>query len=164
MVSPTTTVEVAVVRYEQGGKVYEECLWWLQMVTRMPSLGGQPPVFTWATIAARGFRAPAGKLEAELSTLVTIAAAHGARRLGQMVDNLERILGVELLCAAQGVEFRKPLATSEALVRVVDRLRQDVETLSEDRYLAPDLEKASALVASGDLARVSEIEMPDVAA
>ena len=91
-------------------------------------------------------------------------AAHGARRLGQMVDNLERILGVELLCAAQGVEFRKPLETSEALSRVVDRLRKDVETLNEDRYLAPDLEKASALVASGDLARVSQITMPDVAA
>ena len=91
-------------------------------------------------------------------------AAHGARRLGQMVDNLERILGVELLCAAQGVEFRKPLETSKALSRVVDRLRKDVETLNEDRYLAPDLEKASALVASGDLARVSQITMPDVAA
>ncbi|MEP4290330.1 MAG: histidine ammonia-lyase, partial [Rhizobiaceae bacterium] len=77
-------------------------------------------------------------------------AAHGARRLGQMVDNLERILGVELLCAAQGVEFRAPLVTSDALSRVMVRLREDVETLSEDRYLAPDLEKAAVIVASGD--------------
>ncbi|MEP1209026.1 MAG: histidine ammonia-lyase [Rhizobiaceae bacterium] len=90
-------------------------------------------------------------------------AAHGARRLGQMVDNLERILGVELLCAAQGVEFRAPLVTSDALSRVMVRLREDVETLSEDRYLAPDLEKAAVIVASGDLAAVTEIPMPDVA-
>jgi len=90
-------------------------------------------------------------------------AAHGARRLGQMVDNLERILGVELLCAAQGVEFRAPLATSKALSHVVSRLRQDVDTLKEDRYLAPDLEKAAVLVASGDLALVTGIAMPDVA-
>ncbi len=90
-------------------------------------------------------------------------AAHGARRLGQMVDNLERILGVELLCASQGVEFRAPLVTSNALARVVKRLRKDVETLKEDRYLAPDLEKAALLIASGDVARTSQVIMPDVA-
>ncbi|NKB51133.1 MAG: histidine ammonia-lyase [Rhizobiaceae bacterium] len=90
-------------------------------------------------------------------------AAHGARRLGQMVDNLERILGVELLCASQGVEFRTPLATSDALARVVKRLREEVKTLSEDRYLAPDLEKAASLVASGDVARVTQVDMPGVA-
>ena len=39
-------------------------------------------------------------------------AAHGARRLLPMADNLGRILGGELLCAAQGVEFRAPLITS----------------------------------------------------
>ena len=42
-------------------------------------------------------------------------AAHGARRLTPMVANLERILGIEALCAAQGIEFRAPLATSAPL-------------------------------------------------
>ncbi|MCJ8310349.1 MAG: histidine ammonia-lyase [Hyphomicrobiales bacterium] len=91
-------------------------------------------------------------------------AAHGARRLGQMVENLERILGVELLCAAQGVEFRAPLITSPPLQRVVARLRQDVTSLTEDRYLAPDLERAGSLIASGELAAITEIEMPEFAA
>jgi histidine ammonia-lyase len=36
-------------------------------------------------------------------------AAHGARRLARMNDNLNVIIGVELMCAAQGVEFRAPL-------------------------------------------------------
>ena len=87
-------------------------------------------------------------------------AAHGARRLGPMVENLNQILGVELLCAAQGIEFRAPLKTSAALARVVARLRQDVLTMGEDRYLAPDLVQAAKLVAEGDITRITEIKLP----
>ncbi|SNT73903.1 histidine ammonia-lyase [Paracoccus seriniphilus] len=91
-------------------------------------------------------------------------AAHGARRLGQMVGNLNRILGVELLCAAQGIDFRAPLATSETLQRVVTRVRQDVATMGEDRYLAPDLECAASMIASGDIVTAAGIDMPELAA
>jgi histidine ammonia-lyase len=87
-------------------------------------------------------------------------AAHGARRLGPMVDNLNRILGVELLCATQGIEFRAPLTTSAPLARVVAKLRAEVPTLGEDRYLAPDIERAAALVASGDIARATQTALP----
>ena len=90
-------------------------------------------------------------------------AAHGARRLGQMVENLEYILGVELLCAAQGINFSVPLATSQPLQRVLARLREDVAPLGEDRYLAPDLQQARALIASGALTAAAQIEMPDIA-
>ncbi|MCB1311722.1 MAG: histidine ammonia-lyase [Sedimentitalea sp.] len=90
-------------------------------------------------------------------------AAHGAVRLGRMVANLERILGVELLCAAQGVEFRAPLATSAPLARVVAGLRESVETLRQDRYLAPDLERAAGLVRSGGLAATAGVAMPELA-
>ena len=89
-------------------------------------------------------------------------AAHGARRLGQMIDNLNRILGVELLCAAQGIDFRAPLATSETLQRVVTRVRKDVATLDEDRYLAPDLERSARMVAGGEITRAAAIEMPEL--
>ena len=78
-------------------------------------------------------------------------AAHGARRLGPMIDNLNVILGVEAICAAQGIAFRAPLQTSKPLQCVVARLRLDVEILGEDRYLAPDLEAAARLVGSGEL-------------
>ena len=87
-------------------------------------------------------------------------AAHGARRLSRMNANLSRILGVEALCAAQGVEFRAPLTTSAPLARVLARLRQDVATLGEDRYLAPDLEAAAALVAADALATSADIPLP----
>ncbi len=91
-------------------------------------------------------------------------AAHGARRLGRMVENLNRILGVELICAAQGVEFRLPLVTSVPLQRVLARLRQDVATLGEDRYLAMDLESAALLVANGDIAQAAGQPLPELAA
>ena len=90
-------------------------------------------------------------------------AAHGARRLGQMVANLERILGIEALCAVQGVEFRAPLLTSTPLQRVVARLRADVAPLGEDRYLAPDLDAAARLVASGALAGAAGVTLPALA-
>jgi histidine ammonia-lyase len=89
-------------------------------------------------------------------------AAHGARRLGQMVENLERILGVELLCAAQGIEFRAPLKTSAPLARVIARLRVDVATLGEDRYLAPDLDRAASLVSSGAIGGATNIKLPEI--
>ncbi|MDB9857366.1 histidine ammonia-lyase [Amylibacter sp.] len=76
-------------------------------------------------------------------------AAHGARRLTPMVQNLNTILGVELLCAAQGIAFRTPLKTSEPLQRAIKTLRKSVPPLDQDRYLAPDIETASKLVSSG---------------
>ena len=80
-------------------------------------------------------------------------AAHGARRLLRMTANLERILGVEMLCAAQGIEFRAPLKTSAPLQAAIDHLRREIPPLGEDRYLAPDLERAARLIADGAPAR-----------
>lgn len=91
-------------------------------------------------------------------------AAHGARRLGQMLVNLERILGVELLCATQGVEFRAPLSTSPALQDVMAQLRAKVPPLEDDRYTAPDIEAASALISRGDIADCTHVAMPELSA
>lgn len=78
-------------------------------------------------------------------------AAHGARRLARMNANLANILGIESLCAAQGIEFRAPLVSSGPLQQVIAKLREDIATLGEDRFLAPDIEKASTLITSGAL-------------
>lgn len=82
-------------------------------------------------------------------------AAHGAFRLARMLDNLAVIQGVEAMCAAQGIEARAPLRTSDALQSAVCRLRRDVPTLGKDRYLAPDIQLAAELVANGALVRVA---------
>ncbi len=91
-------------------------------------------------------------------------AAHGAVRLGKMVQNLNVILGVEAICAAQGIDFRTPLHTSIPLQGVVARLRQDVATLGDDRYMAPDLAAAAGLIGSGALAQASGLALPRLSA
>ncbi|MGI9355091.1 MAG: aromatic amino acid lyase, partial [Rhizobiaceae bacterium] len=78
-------------------------------------------------------------------------AAHGARRLARMNRNLNSIIGVELMCAAQGIEFRAPLKTSPKLAEAMAVIRDQVPTIEQDRYLADDIAKAAALVADGTL-------------
>ena len=85
-------------------------------------------------------------------------AAHAARRLMRMNANLNVILGVEAMCGAQGIEFRAPLQTSEALQTVISRLRTQVPTLTEDRYLAPCIGAAANMVASGAL--IDPVDLP----
>ena len=89
-------------------------------------------------------------------------AAHGARRLGPMNANLAVILGVEALCAAQGIGFRAPLVTSAPLQRAVATLRAQSPALTDDRYLAPDLAAAARLVSDGSLARAPLVPLPEL--
>ena len=76
-------------------------------------------------------------------------AAHGARRLLDMAENGCAIVGIELLAAAQGCDFHRPLASSPPLEAVRTLLRSDVPHLEDDRHFHPDLERAKALVAEG---------------
>ena len=78
-------------------------------------------------------------------------AAHGARRLLEMAANACGIIGIELLAAAQGCDFHRPLASSPALEAVRALLRREVAHLDDDRHMHPDLAKAIALVTSGAL-------------
>ncbi len=87
-------------------------------------------------------------------------AAHGARRLGQMTANLSVILGVEALCAGQGVEHRAPLTTAPALQAALAALRARVPPLAQDRYLAPDITAAADLVRTGAYATATRLEFP----
>ena len=81
-------------------------------------------------------------------------ATFAARRLQAMVRNTAHILGIELLAAAQGIDFLRPLQSSVLLEEVHALLRQHVPKMEQDRYLAPDSAHASALVQSGALARI----------
>ena len=79
-------------------------------------------------------------------------ACHGARRLLPMTENLFSIIGIEAVTAAQGVEFRAPLATSPELAKALAVIRASIPPLEQDRYMAGDLAVAGALIASGTLA------------
>jgi len=76
-------------------------------------------------------------------------ACHGARRLLQMTENLNAIIGIEALTGALGVELRGPLETSPELKRATAVLRAHVPTLEVDRYMANDLKAASEIIADG---------------
>ena len=89
-------------------------------------------------------------------------AAHGARRLRRMNENLAVILGVEAICAAQGIEFRAPLTTSLPLQGVVAALRSRVASLGDDRYMAPDLLAAAEMITTGALAQAAAVTLPQL--
>jgi histidine ammonia-lyase len=81
-------------------------------------------------------------------------ATFAARRLQPMIANTAHILGIELLAAAQGIEFLRPLTSSPALEAAHALVREVCPPLGEDRYLAPDIEHATGLVGDGSLARL----------
>jgi len=81
-------------------------------------------------------------------------ATFAARRLQAMIRNTANILGIELLAAAQGIEFLRPLQSSPALEQAHALLRQDIPAMAQDRYLAPDIEHATTLVRNGSLSRI----------
>jgi histidine ammonia-lyase len=81
-------------------------------------------------------------------------ATFAARRLQPMIRNTAHILGIELLAAAQGIEFLRPLKSSAVLEAAHALLRRSVPAMAHDRYLAPDIEAATMLVSDGSLARI----------
>lgn len=72
-----------------------------------------------------------------------------ARKARQVLRNVEIVLGIELLCAAQGLEHRKPLRPGRGVEQAYLALRERIGALSADRVLAPDLEAAGAMVREG---------------
>jgi histidine ammonia-lyase len=75
----------------------------------------------------------------------------GALKLRQIVENAERILAIELMCAAQGLEYRKPLRPSREIERAHAAVRAVVPRLDQDRALAGDIEALAAAVRAGQL-------------
>jgi histidine ammonia-lyase len=72
-------------------------------------------------------------------------AAHGARRLLPMAENLGHVIGIEYLAAAQGCDFHAPLKSSDALEVAREMLRSKVPHLEDDRHFAPDMAAATGL-------------------
>ncbi|MGD9956558.1 MAG: histidine ammonia-lyase [Candidatus Nanopelagicales bacterium] len=79
-----------------------------------------------------------------------------ARKLRHSVDNLRRILAIELVAAARGLDLRAPLTPSPVTGAVVAALRETVAGPGTDRHLAPELEAAEVFVRDGGVARAIE--------
>ncbi len=74
---------------------------------------------------------------------------NGALKLRRIVENLERIVAIELMCAAQGLEFHLPLRSSPPIRGAQQAVRAVVPRLEEDRSLAPEIEALAVSIRAG---------------
>jgi histidine ammonia-lyase len=85
-----------------------------------------------------------------------------ARKLRKVVENLSRILAIELVTSARAIEFRKELKPSPATASVVKVLRTVVPGVGPDRFLSPELEAAVDLVNSGEITKAAREVLPNL--
>lgn len=79
------------------------------------------------------------------------AAAVKAR---QAVHNAASVLGIELLCACQGLDLRAPLKPGPAAAAVLKRIREQIHRLDKDRVLAEDIQTAQRMLRRGELLEI----------
>lgn len=89
-------------------------------------------------------------------------ATFAARRLQPMLANTAHIVAIELLAAAQGIEFLRPLSSAPALEGVMRLVRSVSPAMMADRSLARDIEAVHHLVASGDIGHATEQHIPEL--
>lgn len=87
-------------------------------------------------------------------------ATHGARRLLDMAENTATVVGIELLAAAQGLEFHRPLTSSPELEAVHATVREAVAPYGSDHYFAPDIARATDGVREGRYRRFAATLLP----
>ncbi len=78
-----------------------------------------------------------------------------ARKLRTIVANVEQVLAIQLVCAAQAMELRRPLRGGEGTERALTIIRQHISPLTEDRVLAADFATALTVLRSGVLIEYS---------
>ncbi|MCT1479657.1 histidine ammonia-lyase [Microbacterium sp. p3-SID336] len=84
-----------------------------------------------------------------------------ARKLRRALDGLSRVLAIEILTAARALDLRAPLEAGPATGAVRDLVRTVAAGPGADHYLSPDMEAVTALVTSGDVARIAKEHMHD---
>ncbi|WMC09961.1 histidine ammonia-lyase [Oceanimonas pelagia] len=81
-------------------------------------------------------------------------APNGGRRLWDMVENTRGVLAIEWLAACQGLDFRGGMKTTELLEQARRTLREKVSYYDKDRFFAPDIEQANALLKANVLSHL----------
>jgi histidine ammonia-lyase len=145
-----------------------------------PKMSGLPPFLVNNSGLNSGFmiaQVTAAALVSENKTIATPAsvdsiptsanqedhvsmATHAARRLSVMVDNAAAVIGIELLAAAQGIDFHRPARSSPRLEEVHAAIRSDVPFYAADRFFAPDIDAARGWVKSGRFAALINRILP----
>ena len=91
-------------------------------------------------------------------------ATFAARRLQQMLRNTEYIVAIELLAAAQGIEFLRPLQSSAVLEGILQLVRSVSPAMMVDRSLAPDMELVRGLITQGRVGLAGEAQIHELTA
>lgn len=80
-----------------------------------------------------------------------------ARKLLAVVDNVRRVLAIEILCAVQAIEHREPLTPGRGTNRLVETVRRQVSALDGDRSLRPDIEAVAGMIAAGEITELVDV-------
>ena len=89
-------------------------------------------------------------------------AMFAARRLHDMLDNVEHIVAIELLAAAQGIDFHHPCKSSEPLEKVMAEIREVSPNYEEDRSLSADIERVARMIDRGVFVSHAESVLPSL--
>lgn len=79
------------------------------------------------------------------------------RKLLTVVENVRRVLAIEILCAVQGIEYRAPLTPGIGTGRLAEAVREQVPTLDGDRSLQADIETVAGMIESGEIAALADL-------
>ncbi len=90
-------------------------------------------------------------------------ATYASRRLHTMLDNVADIVAIELLAAAQGIEFHHPQRSSPPVEDVMAAIREISPAYEEDRSLSSDIRRIAATIDNGDYCRFAESVLPSFA-
>ncbi|MEM7374218.1 MAG: histidine ammonia-lyase [Bacteroidota bacterium] len=86
---------------------------------------------------------------------VSMGAISGRKAL-QVIENVERILAIELLCASQAFDYRRPLKSSSALEACHHHIRQHIDHVEEDRVFSDDIDLAYKIIQGKMLRKLTE--------
>eukprot|EP01129_Flabellula_baltica_P017047 TRINITY_DN9324_c0_g1_i1.p1 TRINITY_DN9324_c0_g1~~TRINITY_DN9324_c0_g1_i1.p1 ORF type:complete len:516 (-),score=116.74 TRINITY_DN9324_c0_g1_i1:57-1604(-) len=85
-----------------------------------------------------------------------------ARKAMQIAKNIENILAIELMAACQGIDFLRPLKSTYCVESVHEYVRNIVDFVERDRYMAPDIAALVEAIQSGDIVAVAELQSPKI--
>ncbi len=80
----------------------------------------------------------------------------GARKALQVIENVEKILGIELFCAAQAVDFHAPLKSGKIMTALYEHVRTKISHVTEDQIMYEDMETAIEMIQSGELLNLAK--------
>ncbi|MBN2857160.1 MAG: histidine ammonia-lyase [Candidatus Delongbacteria bacterium] len=81
---------------------------------------------------------------------------HAARKCLDIIENVQNVLAIELICSAQALEFRGQERSSKAIMAVHKKVRSKIDFMKEDRYIYPDIVASSEIIGSGLIVKETE--------